>query len=256
MSRKTILISLSLLALSACASHFSPYKMEVRQGNFITPEMREKLKLGMSKQQVRYVLGTPLLSDAFHGDRWDYPYSLAKGGKVVEHQAMTLYFSGDNLVRIDDAAMPALPPAVAVEEPVMASAVAVVPVVAEAAPAAVPVPATAAATVAVNASVQAWAAAWAARDSKTYLAAYSAAFHAEGMSRKAWQKQREQRLAKAHHITVELHEVAVQLRDATHASASFAQDYRSDAYHDSTRKTLQLEQQSGTWLIVAETIDQ
>lgn len=105
MRHKIILVS---LLLAACGvPHLTPYKMDVRQGNFVTQEMRDKLKLGMSKQQVRYVLGTPLVSDAFHGNRWDYAYSLAQKGAVVERQAMTLYFEGDNLTRIDDAAMPA-----------------------------------------------------------------------------------------------------------------------------------------------------
>ena len=80
----------------------SPYKMDIRQGNYITPEMREKLKLGMNKSQVRYVLGTPMISDAFHGNRWDYVYRLERDGKVIEEQRLTLYFDGDNLVKIDD----------------------------------------------------------------------------------------------------------------------------------------------------------
>jgi outer membrane protein assembly factor BamE len=80
------------------------YKMEIRQGNYITPEMREKLKLGMNKTQVRYVLGTPMISDAFHGNRWDYVYRLERDGRLVEEQRLTLYFDGDNLVKIDDGA--------------------------------------------------------------------------------------------------------------------------------------------------------
>ncbi len=97
------LIFLSLL-LASCGSvpFLTPYKMDIRQGNFVTPEMREKLKLGMTRQQVRYVLGTPLVSDAFHGNRWDYVYRLERGGKVIEQQNMTLYFEGDKLARIDD----------------------------------------------------------------------------------------------------------------------------------------------------------
>ncbi|MFZ2302220.1 MAG: outer membrane protein assembly factor BamE [Gallionella sp.] len=80
----------------------SPYKMDIRQGNYITPEMREKLKLGMNKSQVRYVLGTPMISDAFHGNRWDYVYRLERDGRVIEEQRLTLYFDGDNLVKIED----------------------------------------------------------------------------------------------------------------------------------------------------------
>jgi len=105
---RTKLILLALL-LASCNSvpFLTPYKMEIRQGNFVTPEMREKLKLGMSKQQVRYVMGTPMVNDIFHGNRWDYLYRLERGKKVVESQNLTLYFEGDNLARIDDFGQPA-----------------------------------------------------------------------------------------------------------------------------------------------------
>ena len=97
------IVLLSLL-LASCSGFYvpllTPYKMDIRQGNFVTPEMREKLKLGMSKQQVRYVLGTPMINDAFHGNRWDYVYLLERAGKVIERQSMTLYFDGDNLSRM------------------------------------------------------------------------------------------------------------------------------------------------------------
>ncbi|MFZ5524036.1 MAG: outer membrane protein assembly factor BamE [Pseudomonadota bacterium] len=116
---KIILLSLALFVpvLSACTS----YKMDIRQGNYVTAEMRDKLKPGMSRQQVRYVLGTPMISDAFHGNRWDYVYLLEQRGKLVEERRLTLHFDGDSLARIDDAsksaeAVPAIKPDVSVPE--------------------------------------------------------------------------------------------------------------------------------------------
>lgn len=100
-------ISLLLLAaalLAACA----PYKMDVRQGNFVAPDARERLKLGMTHTQVRALLGTPLVADPFHPDRWDYVYSLEQAREPVDKQHMALYFQGDKLIRIDDAGMPPL----------------------------------------------------------------------------------------------------------------------------------------------------
>lgn len=88
---------------------FTAHKMEINQGNMVTPEMRHKLKLGMTRLQVQTILGTPLVNDAFHASRWDYVYRLEKKGKLLEKQRMTLYFEGDNLTRIDDGNMPALP---------------------------------------------------------------------------------------------------------------------------------------------------
>ncbi|NOZ11504.1 MAG: outer membrane protein assembly factor BamE [Gammaproteobacteria bacterium] len=78
------------------------YKMDIQQGNILTPEMIEQLKLGMTKRQIRYLLGTPLVRDPFHQQRWDYVYSLRKGGKkIVKKSTLSLHFSEDSLSRID-----------------------------------------------------------------------------------------------------------------------------------------------------------
>ncbi len=98
---------LALSLVAGCA----PYKMDIRQGNFVTPEMRERLKTGMSRNQVRALLGEPLVTDPFHPDRWDYVYTFEHRRVVQEKQRLTLYFTGDTLSRIDDANMPPVPPA-------------------------------------------------------------------------------------------------------------------------------------------------
>jgi outer membrane protein assembly factor BamE len=98
---KLLLLSM-LLASCNSVPFLTPYKMDIRQGNFVTPEMREKLKLGMTRQQVRYVMGTPMINDAFHANRWDYAYRLEHGKKLIEEHKLTLYFEGDNLVRMVD----------------------------------------------------------------------------------------------------------------------------------------------------------
>lgn len=101
---KIILLSLMLLSpvLTSCV-----YKMDIRQGNFVKAEMVQKLKIGMTKQQVRYVMGTPLVSDVFHANRWDYVYRLERGRKLIEQQNLTLYFEGDRLARMVDESLPA-----------------------------------------------------------------------------------------------------------------------------------------------------
>jgi outer membrane protein assembly factor BamE len=101
-----IRIILFSLLLASCSGQpttlLTPYKMDIRQGNYVTPDMRENLKIGMTKAQVRYVLGTPMINDVFHGNRWDYVYRLERDGKVIEKQDMTLYFEGENLARVVD----------------------------------------------------------------------------------------------------------------------------------------------------------
>ncbi len=96
-----IFVSAVLVSTAGCTS-FSPYKMEVRQGNYVTPEMSKKVKVGMSRQQVSSILGSPLVSDVFHANRWDYIYRLEEKSKLVEQQRLTLFFNGDFVARIDD----------------------------------------------------------------------------------------------------------------------------------------------------------
>ncbi len=76
------IILLSLL-LASCSNFSVPlpsaYKMDIRQGNYVTAEMRDKLKLGMSRAQVKFVMGTPMIMDVFHANRWDYVYRLEHG---------------------------------------------------------------------------------------------------------------------------------------------------------------------------------
>ena len=123
------LIAVSLL-LASCSSLsdfkmptlLAPYKMDIRQGNAITPELRERLKPGMTRNQVHALLGTPLIADPFHADRWDYYYSFAHQGELVEQKQLTLYFDKDVLVRIDDHAQPQGEAPAAPETPAAASA--------------------------------------------------------------------------------------------------------------------------------------
>ncbi|QGU31618.1 outer membrane protein assembly factor BamE [Thermochromatium tepidum] len=77
------------------------YKMTVQQGNILTEEMVDALELGMTKRQVSLVLGTPPLVSFFHNNRWDYTYTLKHGHQPMEQRHLTLYFEGDQLVRIE-----------------------------------------------------------------------------------------------------------------------------------------------------------
>lgn len=105
-----IFLSAALLSFGGCTS-FLPYKMEIRQGNYVTPEMRKKIKVGMSKQQVTSVLGSPLVNDVFHANRWDYIYRFEEKTKLVEEQRFTLFFEGDFVKRIDDSQVETIAPA-------------------------------------------------------------------------------------------------------------------------------------------------
>ena len=77
---------------------FSPYRPDIQQGNFVSEEMVSQLKEGMTRDQVRFILGTPLLADIFHADRWDYPFRLARGSGETTSSRVVVYFDKEGKV--------------------------------------------------------------------------------------------------------------------------------------------------------------
>ncbi len=84
----------------------SPHRIDIQQGNVVTQEQVARLKPGMSRLQVRDVMGTPLLTDTFHANRWDYVFTLRQGGRQVQRRNVVLIFDGDNLKTVDAADLP------------------------------------------------------------------------------------------------------------------------------------------------------
>jgi len=81
-------------------SHLRPYKIDVRQGNMVTQDMVAQLKPGQTKDQVRFILGTPLVADMFHADRWDYVYRFQPGYGEAQERRFVVYFQDGKLVRV------------------------------------------------------------------------------------------------------------------------------------------------------------
>lgn len=107
--RAKILTLLVLLLLAGCSSVPSLlYKIEIQQGNVITQEMVDKLKPGMTRSQVRFALGSPMISDAFHDNRWDYVYRLEQRGQLIEQRKLTAFFEDDKLIRTDGTFAPSV----------------------------------------------------------------------------------------------------------------------------------------------------
>lgn len=92
-------------ALSAC-SFLQPYRVPVVQGNVVTREQVEALRPGMSRIQVRDILGTPLLASVFHANRWDYVFTLRRQGAEPQARRVTVYFKGETLERFEADALP------------------------------------------------------------------------------------------------------------------------------------------------------
>lgn len=87
-------IMISLLPLSGCFP--SVYKIDIQQGNIITQDMVNQLRPGMTRAQANYVMGTPLILDPFHANRWDYIYSIQPGGGKMHQENISLFFSQNN----------------------------------------------------------------------------------------------------------------------------------------------------------------
>ncbi len=108
-------LALVLVAAGGCATadeymptwrSFGVYKMDINQGNYLSQDMVDKLKVGMTQQQVRQLLGTPLIASPFRTDRWDYVYEFTRQGRVVEHRNFTVFFDDGKLARWEGDEMP------------------------------------------------------------------------------------------------------------------------------------------------------
>jgi outer membrane protein assembly factor BamE len=108
-----LLIGASLAACSSFNSASSrlisivtPYKVDVVQGNFVSREQVDALKPGMERQQVRDILGTPLVTSLFHADRWEYVFTIKRPGVEAQTRKLTVFFSGNALERTEGDEMP------------------------------------------------------------------------------------------------------------------------------------------------------
>lgn len=115
--RLRVTLTLSLVSLlAACSSlgettrnamsSITPYKVEVVQGNFVSREQVQALQPGMSRQQVREILGTPLVTSVFHADRWDYVFTIQRQGVEAQNRKLNVFFEGERFVRAEGDEMP------------------------------------------------------------------------------------------------------------------------------------------------------
>ena len=102
---RAFLFSLALLV--AGCGWLAPYRIDIQQGNYLSQEMVTQLKRGMTRDQVRFILGTPLVADIFHADRWDYVYQLDRPGQPLVQRHLAVFFAEDKLDRLEGDIAPA-----------------------------------------------------------------------------------------------------------------------------------------------------
>ena len=106
---RLVLAVLLLAALSGCGI---VYTIDIQQGNYVTDDLAAKLRVGMTKAEVRQLLGTPLVIDPFHANRWDYYFSNVKARRPDEPSKLTIHFENDKVASFAGRARPAPPPPV------------------------------------------------------------------------------------------------------------------------------------------------
>ena len=105
---------LGIAALCGCSTspfNFAPnfswtHRVDIQQGTVVTKDMADKLQIGMTREQVRFILGTPLIADVFHVNRWDYPYRFQPGRGEIQERKFTVFFESDRLARFDSDPLP------------------------------------------------------------------------------------------------------------------------------------------------------
>ena len=101
----------ALVLLAACSGvpvlpGFTPYRMDIQQGNYVDQEMVSRLKTGMTRDQVRFVLGTPLVADVFHADRWDYVFVRDPQSGPAQQRRLSVFFQEGKLARVEGDVVP------------------------------------------------------------------------------------------------------------------------------------------------------
>ncbi|MFT3804697.1 MAG: outer membrane protein assembly factor BamE [Burkholderiaceae bacterium] len=111
--RAALLMGMALLALGGCASKdntrsglLEPYRFDIPQGNYVTQEMLDQIKPGMSREQVRFALGSPLLNAAFRTDRWNYIYRFQHANGRADVRRVVVFFADDRVDRIEADPLP------------------------------------------------------------------------------------------------------------------------------------------------------
>ncbi len=99
------------LAAAGCTTDAIPgvYRIDIRQGNHLDEAQVAQLRPGMSKRQIRFLLGTPLVEDSFNPNRWDYFYSFREDGELIQRKHVALFFQGEQLARVENNLNPETP---------------------------------------------------------------------------------------------------------------------------------------------------
>ncbi len=101
-----LIVSSLAVVVTGCSNYIPAYKIDVQQGNILTQEDVDQIRIGMDKNKIQYILGSPTITDPFHAARWDYVYTLKQGYKQLHKKNISLYFEKDILVKTSGSIQP------------------------------------------------------------------------------------------------------------------------------------------------------
>lgn len=250
---KIAALALSVTVLSACGSigsfkdftsSINPDVEQMAPRDFITTTDLARVQLGMSPLQVKKQLGAPMLGENSKENRWDYILKNGEGASE-EFVPFGIHFKDKKVVLLAHLR----PPTQLAQAPLDASATA--SGVLEPQPTAA-VGSDIDDASSINDMLSNWAAAWSAKDVNGYLSFYADTFEHRKSSRKAWEKQRRERLSGPVTLSVEVSDIEIDVQSETLALVKFKQVYRSNRFKDVGIKVLTLSKANGTWKIQSE----
>lgn len=276
MLTRSLLLAITALSISACTLLPQAHRPEITQGNVIEQKSIDQLRLGMTQEQVQFLMGTPALQDIFHPNRWDYIHYIDKQNEPLVRKQIALFFKDNALNKVtsqqfDITHLQGQAPLVIAKTPSKdadntgdANALGVIPtesinsanIAAATAPIKEEVEKIVKATpnpieLASN-TINQWQQAWSNQDVDTYIDSYITGYRTSKLSNTAWKKQRKQRLTKPSSIELTLDDIKITPVSDDVIKAVFKQSYKASNYKDTVLKELRLKKQDDQWKISKE----
>lgn len=245
-----------LLCLNAC-SLFTPHKMDINQGVQIEQSALDKLKLGMTKEQVEFVLGSPATQNLYAPGRWDYVESIKSDKKNNNiDKKLALWFDGNSLKRVAASGYnvshlqgnQAIHVAQKKPKRTIPTPQPVSPLVAT-----TPAPTPISIETEIRDTLSIWSSAWSNQDVNTYVTQYVQGYSpSKSLKHSTWVKRRNSSISKPTFITLDLSNIQINVLSKQQATTQFIQAYQSNTYQDTIIKKLTFIKEHGLWKIAKE----
>ncbi len=252
-----IVLIFFVVFLASC-SYISPHKLDVEQGNLIEQEQVDLLKLGLTKEQVLFLLGTPIVKDIFHENRWDYLYYLKKAEGGVEQHRLSVFFRKNKVIDFQGDTLPKQTEALPKQADTLPKQTEVLPKARKALNDAHKISHTKEnenqqhLIEALRKRLLLWQKFWMEGNVEQYIAMYTKNYSPSDKNRQQWIENREKLVTSERNIQVAISNEKIQLINKQLAKIAFEQVYQSNHYQDKVRKQLYWKKINNEWYIHRE----